>query len=208
MNAHTSPTRRPLLKALRSRKLRAILAGGLVLGLGATVTLAAWNDSEYAKATFTAGKFNLEASSDGGEIYVSTTAGQPAILPFRTAPPTLSPGDVIYSPFALRLARGTTNSATVTMSAAEPNPAVAGLTYSVTQAVTSTCDQATVGKMIVPLGTPVGTVPQQAVLDLAKGDSTTPGAPAYLCFAVKAGTDLVQDQRSAASWRFAAESQR
>lgn len=31
------------------RKVRAILAGGLVLGVGAAVVLAAWNDSEFAQ---------------------------------------------------------------------------------------------------------------------------------------------------------------
>lgn len=29
-------------------KILAVLAGGIVLGVGATVTLASWNDSEYA----------------------------------------------------------------------------------------------------------------------------------------------------------------
>jgi len=47
------------------RKVRAVLAGGLVLGVGAAVTLAAWNDSEFATGTFTAGTFNLEGSTDG-----------------------------------------------------------------------------------------------------------------------------------------------
>ena len=44
----------------RAGIVRAILAGGLVLGVGAAVTLAAWNDSEFATGTFGAGSFNLE----------------------------------------------------------------------------------------------------------------------------------------------------
>src|SRR5690606_23874046 len=50
-----------------SRKVRALLAGGVVLGIGAAATLAAWNDSEYAGATFTAGSFNLEGAVDGAD---------------------------------------------------------------------------------------------------------------------------------------------
>src|SRR5690606_31735774 len=49
----------------RSRMIRALLAGGLVLGVGTAVTLAAWNDSEFASGTFRAGTFDLEGSTDG-----------------------------------------------------------------------------------------------------------------------------------------------
>ena len=59
-------------RGLRSRKVRAILAGGLVLGLGAAVTLAAWNDSEFAKGTFTSGSLNIQGSVDG-DIFDATT---------------------------------------------------------------------------------------------------------------------------------------
>ena len=48
-----------------NRKILAVLAGGLVLGVGVAVTLAAWNDSEFATGTFTAGSFNLEGSTTG-----------------------------------------------------------------------------------------------------------------------------------------------
>ena len=47
--AHDTAKRRS-----RSRMIRAILAGGLVLGVGTAVTLAAWNDSEFVTETFTA----------------------------------------------------------------------------------------------------------------------------------------------------------
>ena len=51
--------------ANRRRKISAILAAGMVLGVGTTATLAAWNDSEYAQGSFAAGTFNLEGSTDG-----------------------------------------------------------------------------------------------------------------------------------------------
>ena len=40
----------------KRRKVLAILAGGLVLGVGTAVTLAAWNDSEFASGDFAAGR--------------------------------------------------------------------------------------------------------------------------------------------------------
>jgi predicted ribosomally synthesized peptide with SipW-like signal peptide len=42
-------------KRMQSRRLRAVLAGGLALGLSAATTLVTWNDTEFAQGTFTAG---------------------------------------------------------------------------------------------------------------------------------------------------------
>ncbi|WP_025777050.1 SipW-dependent-type signal peptide-containing protein [Brevibacterium sp. VCM10] len=50
---------------LRGRRIKAILAGGLVFGVGATDTVAAWTDSEEASGSFGAGRFNIELSVDG-----------------------------------------------------------------------------------------------------------------------------------------------
>ncbi|MEI3842970.1 MULTISPECIES: SipW-dependent-type signal peptide-containing protein [Microbacterium] len=50
----------------RSRRLRALLAGGLVLGVGASLTFAAWTDQEAATSTITAGTFAIEARTDLG----------------------------------------------------------------------------------------------------------------------------------------------
>jgi predicted ribosomally synthesized peptide with SipW-like signal peptide len=47
------------------RKVAAVLAGGLVLGIGTATTLAAWTDQEQAQATFTSGVFKLMSSTDG-----------------------------------------------------------------------------------------------------------------------------------------------
>ncbi|MEJ7649283.1 MAG: SipW-dependent-type signal peptide-containing protein [Nakamurella sp.] len=61
MSVVTDPTvpTAPVRRRDRRRKFRAVLAAGLVLGVGGAVTLAAWNDSEYATGTFTAGTFNM-----------------------------------------------------------------------------------------------------------------------------------------------------
>lgn len=44
----------------RSVRLRALLSAGMVLGLGAVGTLAAWTDESTATATFTAGTIDLK----------------------------------------------------------------------------------------------------------------------------------------------------
>lgn len=72
-----------------SRKIAAVLAGGLVLGIGAATTMAAWTDSQYAKATFTAGVFKLESSADGS-AWAKHTSSSPAQLSVGTA--GMSPG--------------------------------------------------------------------------------------------------------------------
>ncbi|WP_435746747.1 SipW-dependent-type signal peptide-containing protein [Microbacterium sp. PMB16] len=48
------------------RRVRALLAGGLVLGVGATVTIAAWTDQELATTTVSAGTFSIASRSDQG----------------------------------------------------------------------------------------------------------------------------------------------
>lgn len=48
------------------RRVRALLAGGLVLGVGATMTIAAWTDQELATTTVSAGTFSIVSRSDQG----------------------------------------------------------------------------------------------------------------------------------------------
>ena len=43
-------------------RVRALLAGALVLGLGGSVTLASWTDTEYAAGSFGASSFQTESN--------------------------------------------------------------------------------------------------------------------------------------------------
>ncbi|MGP6174744.1 SipW-dependent-type signal peptide-containing protein [Corynebacterium sp. A21] len=52
----------------KSRKIRAIAAGGAVLGLGAAITLAAWSDSEFAQGLFGTEAFGIQAAA-GDDIF-------------------------------------------------------------------------------------------------------------------------------------------
>ncbi|WP_255808456.1 SipW-dependent-type signal peptide-containing protein [Leucobacter aridicollis] len=72
--------------SIRSRrgwtKARALLAGGLVLGVGAAVTLAAWTDNEWVRGVFGTGTFGIEGSKDGSVFSDNPTSGDPAQLSF------------------------------------------------------------------------------------------------------------------------------
>ena len=61
-------------------RLRAVLAGGLVLGIGTTATLAAWNDSEYATTTVTASRFGIVGNTNGGAFTEHATSAAAATM--------------------------------------------------------------------------------------------------------------------------------
>ncbi|ODA89596.1 hypothetical protein ATY41_04790 [Leifsonia xyli subsp. xyli] len=188
----------------RRRKLQAVLATGLMLGAGATVTLAAWSDSEYATGTFSAGTFNLVGSTDGTTFTDHATSGAAAALLFTVNTATLSPTDVTASPFAVQLAANTTNNATVTISSSTTTGSIANLTYQLLQTTSFGCTATTTGTTLVTAGTAVGSVPSSTTFSLAKGTSGAAGSPVYLCFKVTAGSGLVQGQTGTATWQFQA----
>ena len=178
-----------------------------MLGLGAAVTLAAWNDSEFAQGTFTAGSFNLVGSTDGTTYTDHATVGTPATLAFTVNPTKLAPGDVVYAPFAVELDGTTSNNAVVTVSNAATSGVVTNLTYTLIQPTTFGCTSATVGTVLVPAATALATVPGGTTFALAQGTAGNPGAPVFLCFKVTAGAGLAQAQTGTATWQFAAVSQ-
>ncbi|WP_010525351.1 SipW-dependent-type signal peptide-containing protein [Nesterenkonia sp. F] len=94
----------PRSRRRASTKVRALLAGGLVLGVGASTTLAAWNDSEHLGGTVTAGHFTLEGSTDGSSYSTSTT-DSPHAVSFSAAD-ALIPGAQSYAFFSVRTAAG------------------------------------------------------------------------------------------------------
>ncbi|WP_223693746.1 SipW-dependent-type signal peptide-containing protein [Leifsonia poae] len=190
-----------------SRKVKAILAGGLVLGVGAAVTLAAWNDSEFAQGTFTAGTFNLVGSTDGTTFTDHATAGTAATLGFTVNAASLSPTAVTAAPFAVELAANTTNNAVVTVSSAGTTGTVTQITYELLQTTTFGCTAATTGTDLVPAGTALTTVPGSVTFPLAQGTGGAAGAPVFLCFKMTAGAGLVQGQTGSATWQFTAASQ-
>lgn len=186
--------------------IRAVLAGGVVLGVGAAVTLAAWNSSDFATGTFGAGTFSIQGSTDG-TAFVNHASATPAQLSFDVNAANLSPGMVSYSPYAVRLGAGTTSGGTVTLLAAGTTGTVANLSYTILETSSMTCNASTTGTALVPSGTALGTVPASTTFTLAAGSPTSSaGNPQYLCIAVTAASGLTQGQSATATWQFSAQS--
>ncbi|HKU31423.1 SipW-dependent-type signal peptide-containing protein [Arthrobacter sp. NyZ413] len=187
-------------------KVRALLAGGLVLGVGAAVVLAAWNDSEFATGTFTAGNFNLQGSTDG-TAFSDHAASPGAALPFTLNPDNLAPGDTVYAPFAVRLAANTSTGSTVTVNTPTATGSVANLSYQLIEPTSFGCSSSTTGTELVPTGTALDGALSGVTFTLDPGSPTSdPGGAVFLCFKVTAGAGLVQGQGGTATWQLTAAS--
>lgn len=198
-----------MVKSARSRKFKAVLAGGIVLGIGAAVTLAAWTDNEWAEGTFGAGSFNIQGSPDGTTFTDHESADGAAQLTFDLdGGDQLSPGDSVAAPFVLRLDATTTYDATVALESATgggDNPAA--LTYGIVQvANAAACTATATGTQIVPAGTALNSTTGAADFNLTAGATGQPGTPVTLCFTVTAGDTLTEGQNTTAQWQFAATS--
>ncbi|ASK65528.1 hypothetical protein CFK39_06420 [Brachybacterium avium] len=99
-NSVSTPRRR------RWKQIRALLAGGLVFGFGASATMAAWTDTEAGTGEFQAGAFLLEANINGS--WAST--GQ---MTFTTG--AMYPGAITYAPVRLRTTPDTTVAGNLTL---------------------------------------------------------------------------------------------
>lgn len=121
--------------ARASIRVRAALAGGLVFGIAAGITVASWTDAEYAASTFTASRFDVETSVNGGGAY----SGAPSVaIPLNGVYP--GPSGAIYQGV---LIRSVTPSVAGTVKFSHPAIASAGTLASVLQyravLTTATC---------------------------------------------------------------------
>lgn len=195
-------------------RVRALLAGGLVLGLGAAVTAASWNDSEYATATLTTSTFNTE-SSVGGTAYTdnATSPGTTVTLPVGA----FSPGVTGYLPVLIR-AKATSIAGTVVLNGATFTGTDASLlstafVYRVVR-TTATCDAtAFTGSPTWVVGT--STASAAPALTVGQNGGVTnvvaaaPGAVTGFCFEVTlpaTAANTLQGKTAAATWQFLATS--
>lgn len=200
-----APTRREcrrlIQRHLRSRRIRALLASGIVLGVGATATLAAWNDSEYAGGAVTAGHFTLEGSTDAVE-YWSSDAGSAHILSF-TPESALYPGATDYAFFSVRTTGGSLGG-TVQVLADEGNTAGLGayLTHGISQIEGTTCDEGTFdeGATVVERGTALDSG-ADAAQDLAANQESAVNYCLELHLPEDAPNDA-QGQSASPTWEF------
>lgn len=207
-------------KSNRKRKVRALLAGGLVLGVGAAVTLAAWTDNVFGNSDFATGgapwelQGNFETTTpltEGGwDDYDLSPGGTIAFpMPLKN---NLTPGDVVRAPVAIRLEPGQALGASVTLD----GPDLAGgnvlqntLTYGVYSGVTAAdCAAGTLGSTtVVPAGSPLSA---GGTFTITSGANANAGTPVLLCFAVTLPTGTSSDvsglQTGQLVWDFAGTS--
>lgn len=95
-----------------SQKRKAILAAGAVLGIGALIILAAWNDTIWGDGIFGTGdvSWNVQGSVDGGatwdEFEEVGGAGRMRFDLGTIAPNELMPGRSVHAIFGLQEERG------------------------------------------------------------------------------------------------------
>ena len=176
MRRHPLPERRRGLT-----RMRAVLAGGLVFGVGAAVTLAAWTDQEHASSTFIAGTFSIVGAADGVTFTDHPTAPG-ATLNFLLTPTTMAPGTTVYALYSVKTAAtSVAGNIQLTGDAANNTGLGAYLTYGVTRIAGTTCSAATFGGGTVDV--PTGS----ALTSGAAGSVAVSGAGASVvnyCFAV------------------------
>lgn len=170
------------MRRLRSRRWRAVLAGGLVLGIGAAVTLAAWNDSEYGSASFTAGRFDIVGAVDGSTFSSHATTGAAAALNFQLAPTAMAPGNATYALFSVKTANPSV-AGTLQLTAGTPGGTglATYLTYGVRTISGTTCNATTyaAGTAVVADGSALTANGATTQAVTANG-----GAQVNYCFAV------------------------
>ncbi|WP_334150159.1 SipW-dependent-type signal peptide-containing protein [Microbacterium sp.] len=190
-------------KRLRSRRIRAVLAGGLVFGIGVTATLAAWNDSEYATATFQAGRFDIVGATDGATFTSHATTGTAASLSFVLAPTAMAPGTTTYALFSVKTANPSV-AGTVQLTAGTPGGTglATHLTYGVRTIAGTTCNATT-----YPAGTAVVADGSALTANGAATQAVTAngGAQVNYCIAVTLPTTAVnaaQGLTMTQTWQF------
>ncbi|MFE4544791.1 SipW-dependent-type signal peptide-containing protein [Arthrobacter sp. NPDC056727] len=197
------------VKSSRSRtftRVRAVLAGALVLGVGASVTLASWTDSEYAAGTFTASTFRLESSTQATDWRDSTAPTDASLTVNATG---LSPGASAYSWLNIRTTEASTVGGTVVLTSSTPvgNLAPALEYRAVLTNSTSVCDATAFS------GTPTyiaGSSTYLPVTAVAAPAVATPVAaagtnPLRYCFDIRIKTDAnnsFQGKSATVTWLF------
>lgn len=204
--------------ARRLTRVRALLAGGLVLGVGAAVTVAAWTAQDNATGSFATSTFVTQSSADAGATWANNSVAPGATLQLGAG--ALSPGVTVAASFGIRTGTGSIggNEALQTpTSTTTPLPALwTSLQYRVYSSTTSTCTAtsapASGSNWIVGSATTwsaMGTAVPANSTALAAATSSAPGTPTWFCFQVNLPTgapNTLQGQSLVATWLFAGTS--
>lgn len=201
-----------------STRIKALLAGALVLGVGGSVTVAAWTDGTFAQGSFGTSVFDVESNvskpySAAAPWSDAATAPGSTLVFSATA---MSPNVSFYAPIGIR---GKVNSTGGTI--AVQIPVVTGSTalssamqYRVVRSATCAADAFTAGAAYV-----VGSASTYSsltagqnsgvVTSVAAATSSSVGAATQFCLEVRLPTgapNTLQGLTATVSWRFDAVS--
>ena len=203
-------------KRLRRPRVRALLAGGVALGLGATMTLASWTDNEWSQATFATSSFDTQSSMDSGVSYADNTVSPGTAMVFSGS--GMSPATVRYANTLVRTKIGSI-AGTIVLGAGSFSPAGtdettvlgAALRYRVVSTTASCAASAFTGSptwVVGPTASTLGTAGSSAVV-LAAATAVAPGAASGLCFEVTlpaGAASTLQGKASTVIWQITASS--
>lgn len=181
----------------KSRKIRAIAAGGAVLGVGAAITLAAWSDSEFATGLFNSGTFGIEAAAGDGAF--DDHATQDDVLDLAFEVDRMVPGETFTAPYQIRNIVGGEDSVVTFTKETIGEELVSDLTAQILMIDGTDCDLDTEGKVLAEGGS----------FNLESLDPENPD-PQNLCIKVTLDNDTPEDPTlqggtSAIVWEFKAE---
>ena len=212
----------------RTRKIAAIAAGLLVVGVGATYTLASWSDSEWVwgggsgandpgvgTSTFEVQQDTTSPYADPG-TFADFESNPGKKLTFSTGALALTPGDTIYAPVALRT-RADSIAGTVTLQGAVPATGVSvadagGNLWSALRVTVYTASGTTppsncaAGMDLTGWGTAIiSDATLSTAATVTQGLTAAAGSTQHYCFQVTlpAGSaDTLQGRTVAPAWEF------
>lgn len=190
-------------------RVRAVLAGALVLGVGATMTLASWTDYENATGSFAASTFNTESSTVAG-VWASNTSTPGAALAFNAT--AMSPSVLHYAWVNIRTTTASTVGGTITLASSTTGGGlVPVLEYRAvrTASTTTTCDSTAFA------GTPTyiaGSASTYLAVTTVPGSPvgsaiTAPSGQLRYCFEVRVeagAANTYQGETGTVTWLFSA----
>jgi predicted ribosomally synthesized peptide with SipW-like signal peptide len=202
-------------RRIRALRLRAVLAGGLVLGVGAAVTLASWTDNEFAAGSFSSSVFDTQSSVNGAAYADNNVSPGPTVSivgPF-------APGVSSYFPVLIR-SKANSVAGTLVLNggilggtdAATLGAALVYRVVSTTGACAAAAFTGTPTFVVGAAGTTRALTAGQEVgvtNTLAAASSAAPGAPTGFCFEVTlpaSAPNSLQGKTATATWQFTATS--
>jgi predicted ribosomally synthesized peptide with SipW-like signal peptide len=193
-----------------------VLASGLVFGVAAAVTDAAWTDQELARGSFVTGTFATQSSVDTanppGSGTWSSNGTTPATLSFNAS--AMIPGTVVRAPLAIRAAPGSlggsvslaysTSSGDSSLLSALQLAVYVDTSNICATSATPDANGAWVAGSASTYQTGLATaIPTNTRALPASGGASTPGTPVYYCFIVQLPSDAantLQGTTATATW--------